>query len=231
MNLRLDHTGTHTCIREIICERKCKFENFWRRKEMTIYFLDLMSSYKNVFLCSKSKLLLFRLFRTIPNVHTTLCQYVHCRLQCVSIDLYGHEFMFYMNTSKWTECSVEKNNNWNDMYTRDSGLKGSVVECKGEIIHVVPEWWCHVDGNKPQGVHFEFYRSKTRRTAWEKMSIDDLRGMSWFLKAEGGYNSFFWKNTTMPNKEGVYAPRYWDWFCDWNCLPNQLSQKFQWIYF
>ena len=86
--------------------------------------------------------------------------------------------MFYMNTSKWTECSVEKNNNWNDMYTRDSGLKGSVVECKGEIIHVVPEWWCHVDGNKPQRVHFEFYRSKTRRTAWEKMSIDDLRGTS-----------------------------------------------------
>ena len=117
------------------------------------------------------------------------------------------------------------------MYTRDSGLKGSVVECKGEIIHVVPEWWCHVDGNKPQRVHFEFYRSKTRRTAWEKMSIDDLRGTSWFLKAEGGYNSFFWKNTTMPNKEGVYAPRYWDWFCDWNCLPNQLSQKAQWIYF
>ena len=97
MNLRLDHTGTHTCIREIICERKCKFENFWRRKEMTIYFLDLMSSYKNVLLCLKSKLLLFRLFRPIPNVHTTLCQYVHCRLHCnVYLSIYMDKYSCFI---------------------------------------------------------------------------------------------------------------------------------------
>ena len=89
--------------------------------------------------------------------------------------LYGEVLIFYMNNCKWTKCLVEKNNNWDDMYSRDTGLKGSVVESVGQIIHVVPEWQCRVDWNKQQRVHFDFYRLNTRRIDWDKMSIGELR--------------------------------------------------------
>lgn len=38
-----------------------------------------------------------------------------------------------MNNFKWTKCLVEKKNNWDDVYSRDTGLKGSVVESEGQI--------------------------------------------------------------------------------------------------
>ena len=50
-----------------------------------------------------------------------------------------------MNNSKWTKCLVEKNNNGDELYSRDTSLKGSVVESEGQVIHVVPEWQCRVD--------------------------------------------------------------------------------------
>ena len=59
--------------------------------------------------------------------------------------LYGEVLIFYMNNSKWTKCLVEKNNNRDDLYSRDTSLKGSVVESEGQVIHVVPEWQCRVD--------------------------------------------------------------------------------------
>lgn len=112
------------------------------------------------------------------------------------VDLYGQVLIFYLKNFMWTQCSVEKNNNQHETYTRDSDLKGSIVECEGEIIHV-PEWQHYVDRDTRQRMYFDFYRLNRRKTTWQKMSTGNLRGMSWFLQDEGGYNSFVLKNTAM----------------------------------
>ena len=73
--------------------------------------------------------------------------------------------MFHMNTSKWTERSMEKNNNWHDMYTQD-WLERQRYTVQGKLYMLF------------QNGGVMLMEISRREQLWEKMSIDDLRGMS-----------------------------------------------------